>query len=208
MRTFLRVLSTIPMLGLLAMPAWGQQPASTDLTAQINGYERAAHSSFVGVPTDWSSRHLVFSPPAPGSDAEDKVEQDPRYWLQQIRRVQLQSGDSIAGAWNAGGISDTRRKKNKKNKKAIKKDWSESLGASGAKVGAGFFPAKYNFGTSSASCSDYVAFNTSLAGTTTQASVISFTNLYDTACYSGTVPTISLGLQHRRHRRDFIDALF
>ena len=97
MRTSLVVVAGILMLGLVGMRAWGQEPASTDLNAQINGYERAAHSPFVGVPTDWSTSHVVFSAPEPGSDAEDQVQQDPRYWLQQIRRAQLQAGDSIDG---------------------------------------------------------------------------------------------------------------
>jgi hypothetical protein len=179
------------MLGLVGMRAWGQEPASTDLNAQINGYERAAHSPFVGVPTDWSSSHLVFSAPEPGSDAEDKVQQDPRYWLQQIRRAQLQADDSIAGDSEAVALPDKKKKKKKakKSKKLpIKKDWSESLGAAGSKVGAGFFPAKFTFGTSAASCSDYVVYNTSLAGSGSQASIIAFTNLYASGGCTAPVP--------------------
>ena len=186
------------MLGLLALPARGQQPASTDLTAQINGYERAAHSSLVGVPTDWSTSHLVFSTPEPGSDAEDKVQQDPRYWLQQIRRAQLQADDSIAEASEARGITDG--KSNKKKKKKLKKgvigtDWSASLGT-GGKAGADVFPAKFTFGTVAATCvtsttlpptGDFVVFNTSLPGSGTQASVIAFANLYSSC--AGTVPS-------------------
>ena len=151
------------------MRAWGQQPASTDPTDLVNGYEQAAHSSFVGVPTDWSSRHLIFSAPEPGSDAEEKVQQDPRYWFQQIRRGQLQSDDSFASRRRFGALPDKkkRRKKNKISKKpqpvALDKDWSVSLGAGGT-VGAGFFPAKYSFGTNAESCNDYVVYNTSLAG--------------------------------------------
>ena len=69
---------------MLALPARGQEPAAPDMTTLVNGYERAAHSSFVGIPTDWSTRHVVFSSPEPGSHAEDQTQQDPRYWLQQI----------------------------------------------------------------------------------------------------------------------------
>ena len=87
MRTSIKVVVGTLMLGMLAMPARGQQAASTDPNDLVNGYEQAAHSSFVGVPTDWTSHHLIFSAPEPGSDAEDKVQQDPRYWLQQIRRA-------------------------------------------------------------------------------------------------------------------------
>jgi hypothetical protein len=197
MRTSIKVVVGTLMLGMLALPARGQQPAATDMTALVNGYERAAHSSFVGIPTDWSTSHLVFSATEPGSDAEDEAQQDPRYWMQQIRRVQLQADDSqveVSTDWYSAASAVPDKKKNKKPKKskktkkvAIKKDWSVSLGGTGAKVGAGFFPAKFTYGTTAASCTDYVAFNTSLAGSATQASVISFTNIYS-GC-GGTVPT-------------------
>jgi hypothetical protein len=190
-KTLVGIFAGIVVFGWMMAPARAQQPAAIDMNAQINGYEGAAHSSFVGIPTDWSTSHIVFSQPEPGSDAEDKVQQDPRYWLQQIRRAQLQSDDSFEGAWNSPDLPDAKpgiAKKKKSKKAKLKKDWSESLGGTGAKVGAGFFPAKYSYGTSSASCTDYVAFNTSLAGSATQASIISFTNLYTGGC-TGTVPT-------------------
>lgn len=169
MRTSLTVVVGTLLLGMLALPARGQQPTSTDSTDLINGYEQAAHSSFVGVPTDWTSHHLIFSAPEPGSDAEDKAQQDPRYWLQQLRHNQHQSDDSFATDDGVGALPDKKKKK-KKNKKTKKpqpievdKDWSVSLGAGGT-VGAGFFPAKFGFGTTGESCNDYVVYNTSLAG--------------------------------------------
>jgi hypothetical protein len=48
----------------------------------------------------------------------------------------------------------------------------------GATVGAGNFPAKFSFNAGTASCSDFVVYNTSLAGSATQASVVAFNNLY------------------------------
>ena len=45
---------------------------------------------------NWSTVTVVFLVPEPGSDAEDQLQQDPRYWLQQIRRAQLQADDSQA----------------------------------------------------------------------------------------------------------------
>jgi len=114
MRRSIKVLGSVLLFGWMVMPARGQEPAAPDLAAQINGYERAAHSSFVGVPTDWSSRHLVFSQPEPGSEAEDKVQQDPRYWLQQIRHSQLESEDLIAGVQEVNGLPDAKPEKNEK----------------------------------------------------------------------------------------------
>jgi hypothetical protein len=161
-RSQLRVLVGVVLLVSLALPAWSQEPASIDLNAQVDGFERAAHAPFVGVPTDWSSSHLIFSTPPPGSEAEERVQQDPRYWLQQIRRAQLQSDDSIEPDTGAFRGKKTKPKKNKKLK--IKNDWTVSLGGTGATVGPNFYPAKFTFGTTTASCSDYVALNTSLAG--------------------------------------------
>jgi hypothetical protein len=67
----------------------------------------------------------------------------------------------------------------------IEKDWSETLG-SGGTVGLGRFPATYT--TGAASCNDFVVFNTGLTGTSSQASIIAFNNIY-AGCNSGT-PTV------------------
>ena len=192
-RTSLVVVAGVLMLGLVGMRAWGQEPGFTDLNAQIDGYERAAHSTFVGAPTDWSTSHVIFSQPEPGSDAEDQVQQDPRYWLQQLRRSSALSDDSIAQA--SGDDSDTTAKKDKKpkaKKAKIKKDWSENLG-SGAKVGAGQYPATFVHSFTSINCAtpgppDFAVFNTGLAGSTTQATIVAYDNIYS-GC-SGTVPTV------------------
>jgi len=66
-------------------------------------------------------------------------------------------------------------------------------GGSTATVGAGMSPSKYSFLTSSANCGnattpDFVVYNTGLAGSSTQASIIAYDNLYS-GC-SGTVPSI------------------
>lgn len=54
------------------------------------------------------------------------------------------------------------------------------------------YPAKFNFGysTSTPSCSDYVVYPTGLAGSATQATMIGYTNLYETTCTTGSVPTV------------------
>ena len=67
----------------------------------------------------------------------------------------------------------------------IKKDWSETLGNSGT-VGLGRYPATYT--TGAASCNDFVVFSTGLTGTSSQASIIAFNNIY-AGCNSGT-PTV------------------
>lgn len=71
----------------------------------------------------------------------------------------------------------------------LKKDWSEGLtatagtaGAAGATTGLGEFPATYTSTLGSISCaSDFAAYNTGLAGSSSQASIIAYANLYGSA---------------------------
>jgi hypothetical protein len=97
----LKLFLATSIVGLLAMSAKAQDSAPS-LRESISGYESAAHQYFQGVPSDWTSRHVVFSKPQPGSDAEDKVQQDPRYWIQQIRRAQLADEDFWEMATQSG----------------------------------------------------------------------------------------------------------
>ena len=74
---------------------------------------------------------------------------------------------------------------------ALHKDWSEDMG-SGATTGLGMYPAKYSFNINSANCGnasqpDFVVYNTSLTGLSTQASIVAYDNLYS-GC-SGTTPS-------------------
>jgi hypothetical protein len=117
-----------------------------------------------GFPHDWSSQHLVFS--QPDSATARLLNQDPRYLYQSLWRNLTRAMPARIGA---------------------KRDWSENLG-SGAKVGADNYPAKYTFVTSTASCRDFVVFNTGLPGATSQPTIIAYTNLY--AGCGGTVPTV------------------
>jgi len=59
----------------------------------------------------------------------------------------------------------------------------------GATVGAGNYPAKFSFDTTSANCAtDFVVYNTSLVGNGSQADIVAFANLYASPTCSGTVP--------------------
>ena len=70
----------------------------------------------------------------------------------------------------------------RKGGRAIHSDWSMNMG-SNATAGLGVFPAKYSFDTTSANCAstpppDFVVYNTSVAGSGTQPSIIAYDNLY------------------------------
>ena len=152
----------------------------------------------ISLVTDWSHHHLVYSQQT-GTDLSSALRNEPRYWQQWLRRNGMQSPtpdqqttDSPSTDLpatnpfpeNAAAPLTTPRKR-------FKRDWAKSLGP-GATVGAGQYPAKFSFGATSASCGgdpqpDFVAFNTSVPGSATQASIVAFDNLYS-GC-TGTVPT-------------------
>ncbi len=125
---------------------------------------------------DWSNHHVVFSRPATAEQAKH-LEQDPRY-QQQLYRSQapVTMAPEIAGKGNY----------------KLKRDWQENMG-NNASVGAGNYPAKYSFSASIASCGnapqpDFVVYSTGLTGTSTQASIVAYDNLYS-GC-TGTVPSV------------------
>jgi hypothetical protein len=62
---------------------------------------------------------------------------------------------------------------------------------SGATVGAGQYPAKWTFATNTASCSDWVAYNTGVAGALAgQANIVAYSNLYDTPTCATPNPSV------------------
>lgn len=141
----------------------------------------AASPKELGYPTDWSHRHVVFSRPADATQAA-RIEGDPRYWQQfargHIART-LSERDWTPRNWapfrGVGGSASRKMA-------VIHGDWSENMG-SGASVGPDNYPAKFTFQTSTASCStDFVVFNTGLSGSSSQASIIAYNNMYVGGC--------------------------
>jgi hypothetical protein len=157
---------------------------------------------------DWSHRHVVFSNPTTVEQGM-RVRQDPRFLQQYLRRNVQQAlpeaepviddrpsdeevltgreDDSFSGwfGWR------WRRHRRPDPRNTLKRDWSVSLGPN-ATVGAGNFPAKFSFDISSANCGsatqpDFVVYNTSVNGSSTQASIVAYDNLYTVGC-GGTVP--------------------
>jgi hypothetical protein len=123
----------------------------------------------IGVPTDWSHRHMVFSAPHSPIEALN-LSENPRYIQQWLRR------------------NIERRHKRHRSHGDLNADWSQSMGT-GATVGAGQYPAKFSYVATTDSCTnDFVIFNTSLAGATGRASIIAYNNLY-VGC-TGTVPSV------------------
>jgi hypothetical protein len=145
---------------------------SSSLMSQAAADPKATH-----IISDWSSHNVIFSKPATPEQAK-RVEKDPRYWQQRYRNQSLL-------------VTSPEEITNRRNHR-LKRDWQESMGTN-ASVGAGNYPAKYSFAASIAHCGnapqpDFVVYSTGLTGSSTQASIVAYDNLYS-AC-SGIVPSV------------------
>jgi hypothetical protein len=128
--------------------------------------------------TDWSHRHVLFSPPHDSTD-QLRLSRNPRYFQQILRRNVERKDQGDSWRW---GYPHQRRH-------LLDGDWSIDMGT-GATVGAGNYPAKFSFNAGTASCTDFVAYNTGLAGSSTQATVVAFDNLYvGSSGLCGTTPS-------------------
>jgi hypothetical protein len=185
-----------------------------------------------GIPDDWSHHHVVFSNPGTEQDAIQggrqaewqKVVNDPRYVLQQVRRNAPVQGPAATDAnyrarWASeasprsatsgtpgiglptgglnGGLSGHSLRpirgggvrQNRTNNGGVNTDWNESVGTATASTAINY-PAKWSFATGTASCSsDFVIYPTGQAGLSTEASIVSYYNLYS-SCVGGTVPSV------------------
>jgi hypothetical protein len=138
------------------------------------------------LPTDWSHRHLVFSRPDSFLRAWE-IQQEPRFWHQWARQNEwvLRAAASSTERHDRDHDGDREHDDDSdgtgSNPSSIRRDWAVSLGSLGT-VGAGMFPAKFSFDVNAApSCTaDYVAFTTSLVGSSTVPSIVGFDELYST----------------------------
>jgi hypothetical protein len=165
-----------------------------------------------GVVDDWSHHHLVFSSPGTEEDAVRngtyehwlKVVNNPRYTMQQIKRgggvKAVADAEAFAASTASAEVTATTsrgRGPGMQGPSPLKKDWSMDLGST-AKVAANAYPAKFSFyptnnvpACASAAQPDFVVYNTGVAGSATQASIVAYDNLYVApTCTSGSVPTL------------------
>ena len=181
--------------------------AAWALSSSALVYGQAPGNSGVGVPFDWSHHHVIFSNPGTAQDAIrkgqlarwNKINADRRFLFQQLRQdllqKQLAAAPDYAGKlsilqlWDAL-LEGRKPSKPSGNNKPLKTDWSMNLG-SGASVGAGQYPAKFTFDSTTANCSDWVAYNTGIPGVSGgQPNIVAYTNIYETTCGT-TTPTVN-----------------
>ncbi len=162
----------------------------------------AAGPERVGLPWDWSHEHLVFSKTNDPAVLAI-IQKDPRAFHQWLRRNRNASqgaaeGDPISfdnflqvdGALferPSSELGTEPRPASGQVKQIKKKDWGVSLGATNfnqvsATNAAPSYPSKYTFDLNALpSCqNDYVVFPTSALGTSGQASIVAYNNLYST----------------------------
>lgn len=138
----------------------------------------------IGIPHDWSHHALVFSQPTTPSSAV-AIQQNARYWQQYYWRKAVVAGNPLATEAVVSPIPIPVFPVPPAKPGPVHNDWQVSLGAGGTS-GAGKYPAKFTFDVNAApSCTnDFVAYTTSLAGTSA-ASIVAFNNLYSTQGSAG-----------------------
>ncbi len=164
---------SLPWLGILVLGVLVLSPA-------VLGQTSPGSEAGVPVPTDWSHQHVIFSRPANEEQAR-RVQQDPRYWQQLVRRSQATLPEAETGDDPTSELRpDTNSLSGKSHQ--IARDWSQDLGTA-ATVGAGNYPAKFTFRGTNANCGnalqpDFVVYSTGLTGAVGQASIAAYDNLY------------------------------
>lgn len=147
-------------------------------------------ASSKGVVDDWSTHHVKFSDPGTEADAirngtRDKwlrVTADPRFQMQLLKR---------SPAWQDrfGHIKYPLRSRllGVTAKPGLDRDWAYPIAPAHDGIEAGAFPAKYSFDINATPrCSDYVVFPIDISGSTTQANIVGFNNLYNGTCPSSS----------------------
>lgn len=157
-----------------------------------SGFAQETANRETGIPSDWTHQHLIFSNPGTFSEAQRngtfdrwvRIVNDPRYKIEQQKRAAMATSSQVTTTAYAAAGNEA---------PASSQGWSMDLGVN-AKVGAGQYPSKWSFGTDQANCDgdtpppDFVVYNTGIAGSSTQPSIIAYDNLYS-GC-SGTIPLI------------------
>ena len=173
----------------------------------VRAQEGAGSDAPIPAIQDWSSRTLLVRQPmtpdelaAAGRGSEtERLYRDPRYVASVLRRVEAEMpqlrSTPLAQAIQARTTAAEKACKDRRRGQCedppapgpadgdIQRDWSHTLGAT-ASGNMGMLPAKYNFDIYAPySCTDdFVVYGTNAATSGTQASIVSFNQLYQGSC--------------------------
>jgi len=170
-RVLFAIIILVSAAGILVavLPTWSRAQAGAE--------------KHVGLPLDWSTRHVIFTHGASPAVAAAAA-RDPRSWIQWALR-------------NAFLFSNWGRRPeiSRPRKRHMRLDWAMSLGPNGG-MPIGETPAKYSFNTTGYSCAnDFVVYTITPTPSATQANIVAFNNLYtgttSSSCPNGpqTPPT-------------------
>ena len=143
----------------------------------------ASSGGRIGMPYDWSHRHVVFSSPET-SERLTGIMQDARYWQQVYRRFYGKAIPRMPPVQQRTGRGST------------KVDWAESSGSNLNFMSVASFPAKYSFNIANpnADCTnDFVVYEFPIANAN-NINLMAFNNLYvnnsGTGVCPGTTPSV------------------
>ena len=140
-----------------------------------------AEPDHIGLPVDWSTRHILFTNGA-SPEVAALTARDPRSWVNWAQR----SAWMFPHPWPPLPITGTAGAK-----RHMRVDWAMPLGANGG-MPLGESPAKYTFNINSTpSCTnDFVVYTIAATPSTSQANIIAFNNLY-TGTTSSSCPIVN-----------------
>lgn len=129
----------------------------------------------MGLSTDWSHRHVFFSRPGDMATLL-RIRRDPRLLHQMLTHASF--GLNPANGLNFHGPDeDIRGLDAKKTDPEHEVDWSVSLGGTNSVLPRSKFPALYSAGAPSCA-NDFIVFPTNEFGSSTQATIVAYDNLY------------------------------
>jgi len=150
---------------------------------------QAADSGRMGLPWDWSHRHLVYGNPDTVEEAMQKGTydqwvkdyRDPRFVSRLVRKMEARAARAPGAAVAKAAARPVWPGAVNPRQPPIHRDWTHVIGGASGRGNAGVFPAKYSFDISAApSCADdFVVYPTSSSGATGSGNFASRTGSWD-----------------------------
>ncbi|MFL6301266.1 MAG: hypothetical protein ACJ71N_11750 [Terriglobales bacterium] len=152
------------------------------LLATVSASAQDASEAHIGLPVDWSNRHVTHTSAPNTADFEQEARHEPRALYNWIFRQRSRQAAAQVKTFRSAPKTRSRV------------DWNFTLGA--GKVAPNMSPAKYSFNISSnPDCTnDFVTFGLDVAGSGTQPNLVGLKNLYSepggTGFCAGTGPSV------------------